>query len=230
MDINVIDCDPIKAKSYIPLDEKLARKMAIINIKNKDNECFKWCITRALNPKEIHPERVDKDLRKQSKKLNWDKIEFPASLNQITQFEKNNPDISVNVFENKSVYILYVSKNANRKHVIDLLLISNGETNHYYLSRLLSLQTSKHHGAKHYCRNCLLGFSSEKSLSNHKLYSESHKSVRIVLSEEGTKIQFSNHNSSMRVPFVMVTLMMLTLRVLLNPSIRVHQIKTNPIL
>ena len=115
MDINVIEYNPIKGKSYIPLDTKLANKMAIINIKNKDKECFKWCVTRALNPKENHPERVDKDLINQSKNLNWDKKEFPVSLNQMTQFEKNNPDKSVNVFgyENKSVYILHLSKNAN---------------------------------------------------------------------------------------------------------------------
>ena len=113
MDINVIDCDPIKANSYIPLDKALKKKKAIINIQNKDNECFKWCITRALNPNENHPERVDKDFRKKSEELIWDKIEFPVSLDQIKRFEKNNPDISVNVLgykdKNKSVYPLHVS-------------------------------------------------------------------------------------------------------------------------
>ena len=97
----------------IPLDETLADKKAIINIQNKDNECFKWCITRALNPNENHPERVDKDLREQSKKLNWDKIEFPVSLDRINRFEMNNPDISVNILgyknKNETVYPLHVS-------------------------------------------------------------------------------------------------------------------------
>ena len=59
-------------------------------------------------PNENHPERVDKDLREQSKKLNWDKIEFPVSLDQIKRFEKNNPDVSVNELgyknKNKLVY------------------------------------------------------------------------------------------------------------------------------
>ena len=93
----MIDYDPIKANLYIKLDKKFANKKAIINIKNKDNECFKWCITRALNPKENYPERMVKDIRKQAEELNWDKIEFPVSLEQIKRFEKNNPDISVNV-------------------------------------------------------------------------------------------------------------------------------------
>ncbi|XP_065663019.1 uncharacterized protein LOC136085623 [Hydra vulgaris] len=62
-----------------------------------------------------------------------DKIDFPVSLNQITQFEKNNTDISVNVYgyKDSEIHILHVSKNNDRKHLIDLLLISNGETNYY---------------------------------------------------------------------------------------------------
>ena len=228
----MIDYDPIKAYSYIPLDKKLANKKAIINIQNEDNECFKWCITRALNPKENHPERVDKDLREQSKKLNWYKIDFPVSLDQIMRFEKNNLDISVNVFgysKNEKVYQLHVSSACleKRKHVINLLLISNEEKKHYCLIKdlrsLLSSQTSKHH--THYCMNCLLGFDSEESLSKHQLYCFTHKLVRIELPVEGVKIQFSNYNRSMRVPFVI----MQTLKVLLSPSVRVHLIKTNPI-
>ena len=45
---------------YIPLPKFLAAKKAIINLNNEDDECFKWAITRTLNPVKIHPERVDK--------------------------------------------------------------------------------------------------------------------------------------------------------------------------
>ena len=56
--------------SYIPLQKFLAAKKAIINLNNEDDECFKWAITRALNPVKIHPERIDKKLREPSKTLN----------------------------------------------------------------------------------------------------------------------------------------------------------------
>ncbi|XP_065658700.1 uncharacterized protein LOC136083224 [Hydra vulgaris] len=167
-----------------------------------------WCIARALNKKDNHSKRVDKELKDQAEKINREKIEFPVSLNQITQFEKNNTDISVNVYgyENSEVHINHVSKNNDRKHLIDLLLISNGETNHYCLiknlSRLLSSQSSSKHCKKHYCRNCLLGFNLEESLSNHKSYCETHDSVRIELPPPNSTMQFTNHNKSMRVPFV----------------------------
>ena len=62
--------EPLGGSSFIPLPKFLVAKKAIINLKNKDDECFKWAITRALNPVENHPERIDRELRETSKTLN----------------------------------------------------------------------------------------------------------------------------------------------------------------
>ena len=32
----------------------------LINIKNKDDECFKWCHVRFINSINIHPETINK--------------------------------------------------------------------------------------------------------------------------------------------------------------------------
>ncbi|XP_065667559.1 uncharacterized protein LOC136087872 [Hydra vulgaris] len=175
-------------------------------MKNEDNECFKWCIARALNPTDENPQRVDKDLKNKAEKINWDEIEFPVSLDKIIQFEKNNKDISVNVYGfEKSVYPLRISKDNDRQHLIDLLLISDGEKSHYCLikslSKLLSSQICSKQHTTYYCRNCLLGYDSEESLSKHKLYCNTHDSVRIELPNRGSTMQFVHHNRSMRVPF-----------------------------
>ena len=53
-----VEFSPLKGNSWIPLPEKIAKKKAIVNMKNEDNECFKWCVTRALNPVKNHPERI----------------------------------------------------------------------------------------------------------------------------------------------------------------------------
>ena len=101
MEINMIKYNPICARSYIPLNlinPDLTKKKAIINIKNEDNECFKWCVTRALNMKSKNNERVDEELIEKSKELNWDGIDFPVLLKHIKKFEKNNEDISIYVF------------------------------------------------------------------------------------------------------------------------------------
>ena len=42
--LHTVKWDPTNAGSYIDLPPYLENKCAIINMKNKDNECFKWCI------------------------------------------------------------------------------------------------------------------------------------------------------------------------------------------
>ena len=74
LDIDTVEYKPLKGSSYIPLPEYLANKKAIINLKNNDDECFKWCITRALNPTEDNPHRITRDLIEQSEKLDWSGI------------------------------------------------------------------------------------------------------------------------------------------------------------
>jgi hypothetical protein len=43
-----------------PIPPKIGNKKTVPNMKNKDNECFKWAVTRALNPVQEHGERITK--------------------------------------------------------------------------------------------------------------------------------------------------------------------------
>ena len=206
LEIHTVEYVPLRGSSYIPLPKALADKKAIINLRNKDNQCFKWSVTRGLHPCEDHPERITKDLKLLAEKLNWDGITFPAALNQIGKFEKQNPTISVNVFgyEN-SVYPLRISEH-ERENQVDLLLISDGDKQHYCLiknlSRLLSSQVTKHGHVMHFCRRCLNPFNSEDSLNKHKESCSSNEAVRVVMPEEGSTIKFKHFFKQMRVPFV----------------------------
>ena len=74
------------------LPKELANKNAIINMKNKDNKCFLWCVLRALNPKKDHPERADKELKPKENTLNMEGIEYPVSLKELNKFEKQKPN------------------------------------------------------------------------------------------------------------------------------------------
>ena len=143
IDINMINYTPLSARSYINLPKSIEDKKAVIDMLNDDNECFKWCVTRALNMKKKNNDRIDKELIEKSKELHWEGIEFPVTVSSrvFAKFEKNNKDISVNVYginEEEKIYPLHTSKNFDRKHHIDLLLISNKETNHYCLIKNFS--------------------------------------------------------------------------------------------
>ena len=59
LDLHTVKYEPLGGSSYIPLPAFLAAKKAIINLKNEDDECYQWAITRPLNPVENHPERID---------------------------------------------------------------------------------------------------------------------------------------------------------------------------
>src|SRR6218665_1922456 len=135
----------------------LASKKAIIYMKNEDEECFKWCITIALNPAESHSERITKALREQAEKLDWSGIELTvaADANIINKFERNN-DISVNVFGyERVIFPIYVSKRLDDKiPVVDLLLTSDDIDKKHYcwiknFNRLMALRTEKSHNSMH---------------------------------------------------------------------------------
>ena len=60
LELIISKIDTIKTSSYIPLTKKLKAKKAIININNYNQQCFKWCITRAFNPVRSNSERITK--------------------------------------------------------------------------------------------------------------------------------------------------------------------------
>ena len=52
LDLYTVTFVPLGGSSYISLPKFLTAKKAIINLRNEDDECFKWAIRRALNPVE----------------------------------------------------------------------------------------------------------------------------------------------------------------------------------
>ena len=211
-DINIDPFEPFVGSSYIKLPSKLAEKKAIINVKNEnDHECFKWAVTSAVYIQNIHPERLNKQMIENSNNFDWSKIEFPVSVKQIDKFEKQNPYYVINVYgyDKGDVYPLRISKK-QKGYLINLLLISEDENNHYCwiknISRLLASKVSKHKSKMHFCHRCLNAFQSETSLEKHIEYCVKNEEVKIVMpmDKEGfTKyIKFNNLNRKMRVPFV----------------------------
>ena len=85
-----------RGSSHNELPGWIQNKKEVINPQNK--ECFKWAVIEALHHEEIkhNPERISL-LRSYENQCNWKALEFPASINKIDKFEKNNPDIAVNV-------------------------------------------------------------------------------------------------------------------------------------
>ena len=167
---------------------------------------FLWCVLRALNLKDSHPERLDKELKEKENTLNMEK--YPVSLKYINKFEKQNPTISITVFgyEGKSVYPIRISDNTDREHNIILMLIERDEVKHYCLvkslNRLLSSQVSNGKRKEYFCLRCLNPFNNQEALDKHKEYCGEYEAVKIQLPEKGTMLKFKNYHRSEKVPFI----------------------------
>ena len=169
--INVTTYTTLHGSSYIELPMELRNpKKGLINIKNKDDECFRWCHIRQLNPQTEHPERIKKADKKMVNELNYDGIDFPLSQKHYNKVEKQN-NIRINLFgyEKGQPFSIHISKETFEDQM-NLLLITEDEKKHYVLIKdfnAFMYNQSKHKKRKHFCMYCLQCFSSERILANH---------------------------------------------------------------
>ena len=82
----------------------------MINIQNiGDNECFKWCLVKSINPAHHHPARITKADNDCSKRLDFKDIKSPVKNRDIHKIEKKNSiRIGVLGYENKEKHPIYL--------------------------------------------------------------------------------------------------------------------------
>ena len=205
--LNIAKYEPMKGSSYIQLPEELRNSAkGLINMKNKDNERFRWCHIRHINPQEKYPQRIKKVDKQYIEKLNYSGIEFPVCVKHYNKIEKQN-SININVFgyENKQPYPIYISKEKNEDHM-ELLLITENENNHYVLikdfNKFMYNQT-KHEHRKHFCMHCLQCFSSDRVLINHKdicIQVNGTQAIKMP-TKDNNILKFNNFHKQQPVPF-----------------------------
>ena len=94
--------NPPSERSFIPTPKKLADKKAIINPQNKDDKCFLYAVGISVSSDELGNKnlaRISKKLLKCCEQLKIDNIDFPPSTKDTEQFEKDNTNISITIFE-----------------------------------------------------------------------------------------------------------------------------------
>ena len=206
--LNIVKYKPMNGSSYIQLPSELRNsKKGLINLNNKDNECFRWSHVRHLNPQDKYPQRIKKVDKPYIEKLDYSGIEFPVTIKQFNKIEKQNK-ININVFsyEEKQPYPIYVSKEKYENH-IELLLVTKDENKHYVLikdfNKFMYNQT-KHKERKHFCMHCLQCFSSERVLNNHKdncIQVNGTQAVNMP-TKDNNILKFNNFHKQQPVPFV----------------------------
>ena len=206
--INVVKYEPMKGSSYIQLPTELRHNnKGLINMKNEDNECFRWCHIRHLNPQDKDAQRIKKSDKAFVANLDYSGIEFPVTTKQYNKIEKQN-EININVFgyENKQKYPIHVSKE-KYEDCMNLLLITENENKHYVLIKDFNkfmYDTTKHESRKHFCMHCLQCFSSERVLTAHKenCFQVNGAQAIKMPTKDNNILKFDNAYKQLPVPFV----------------------------
>ena len=184
-----------RGKSHPKSPEWILNKRTTINPKNKDNKCFQYLITAALNHQNIenHPERMS-NIKPFIDKYNWKGIDFLARINDWKKFEENKKDVSINILyvptNTKTINLAYKSEyNLTHENKVVLLMTTNDKQSdkidkwHYIalksvntdngfnrpirsLSRLFRGITSNNNG-DFYCLGCLHSFRTDNALEKH---------------------------------------------------------------
>ena len=92
----------------------------MVNIQTtNDNECFKWCFVRYLNPAELNPAIIRKADKNFAKRLDFKYIKVSVKIRDIYRIEKKN-SIVISVFadnKKKNIQSMY-QKNIVKKNML----------------------------------------------------------------------------------------------------------------
>ena len=205
--LDIANYVPLKGGSYIDLPSYYKNKKAIVNVKNKDDDCLRWSLKSALFPVNESSDRpssypVDDG-------LDFEGINTPTPLSQIGKVEKQN-NLAINVFGNtkgtKGVIVHRISSAPGR--IINLFMIEKDDKYHYTwiknFNRLMYDQTT-HKEKKYFCQRCLHGYCREDLLEAHKedCKGVGQTAIRIDMPQEGkNKLSFQNYQNKMAVPYI----------------------------
>lgn len=219
--------NPLRASSYIRTPRQIQKTKAVVNVQNKDQCCFAWALVSAVRPVMEHSDRVS-SYPHFSSLLNFEGIEFPVKITDIPKFEKQNPDISINVYGLQKVFENGVSKyevigplhfSSVKKNIhVNLLVLDDevtGNTHYCWiknLSRLANSQLTSALKKAFFCDGCLQYFRSEERLSQHMQNDCVHTIIKmpttnLIINKYGeiapnNILKFESFERQMVIPFV----------------------------
>ncbi|GET61924.1 hypothetical protein RIR_jg11882.t1 [Rhizophagus irregularis DAOM 181602=DAOM 197198] len=216
--IEISQFQPPTGAGHIPLPKDLATKKGVVNPANDDDKCFQWAILAALHPVEKNAERISK-YKEYVNELNFEGIEFPVQADEVIlrRFERQNPTIALCICEWRDHRLcpIYVTDrdDAEGRKIIDLVLISNGEKQHYCwiknMSRLVNKRTKNGH-AIFVCRWCISHFTHQQEIHDKHVaicrgLKKTPQADRMPSVKKGNDIyEFKNWKRRMQVPYYFV--------------------------
>ena len=161
-----------RSGSYIEAPKWIKNKKATINPQNKDDRCFQYAVTIALNYDRIenHPERLN-NIKPFINQYEWTDINFPSHVGDWKKFKSIALNILYVLEGEKTIRHAYKAKyNLKRENQVISLMITNGEKWHYLTVRSLSALLkgiTSNHDHHSFCLNCFHSYRTKEALEKH---------------------------------------------------------------
>ena len=211
--LNIVSYEPLRGRSYFPLPSELRHhRKGLINLQNDDNECFRWCHVRHINPIKKDPQRITQKDRRIAQTLNYTGVTFPVTIRDMSRIEKQNKiNINAYLYNEDGKYVTpYRNSETEYGDTLNVLLIERETEKEYkqhyvYIKDFnrLNFNVTKHEHKKYFCQRCIQPFYSEDDLEAHKgdcLIINGTQ--RIEMPKPGSKVQFHNYQNQLPAPFV----------------------------
>ena len=119
-------------------------------------------------------------------------IEYPVKIKDISKFESQNSQISINVFALQksddvlvnNLYPLYTTNCKNRPFEIDLLYLEKDCITHFYLINDLGSLLNQNKNHAYICKNCMQIFSTQQALNNHQVICLNHNYCKVNIQQK----------------------------------------------
>ena len=208
-----IQYNSYNASGSFPIDSVLKNKKAVVNIDVEDHCCFQYAVLCALHYTELKSDHARASKYKEYlNNINMENINVPVEIDSIDKFEKQNPDIKINVHYWKDAKLkqsLYNNGSTNnRKNVVNLLFVHNEDfTRTHYLpiihfNRLLGKCGKK---AK-YCERCYRKFDARNKAKydkHMKFCMQNKLQTEKMPSLQQSKRKFMRHAAQLSPAFTM---------------------------
>ena len=142
---------------------------------------------------------------------NWKDIEYPSHSKDRRKSECNNNTIALNILyvphNTEQIKQAYISKHNNKRDTqVNLLMITNGNSNWHYLAVKsisgLLIRITSNHNEDFYCLNCFHAYTTEKKLRKHERICNDHDFCNLKMLDEDNKIlKYISGEKSLKVPF-----------------------------
>lgn len=183
---------------------QLLKSKAVISLEDQGNDkCFVYAVAAAISNKTRNASRRKTALYHKLVRVMPKVLSFPVKVKDLRQFERNCPQVSINVYGFKGTAFPYYLSGKKRPLHADLLLYGN----HFYpvrnLSSLVKKQRISNRRKGQVCKDCLAHFVNRDRFRLHKQLCKG-TGPRITLPEvpENAKFQFTNYRNMFPAPFV----------------------------